>query len=92
MTIKLEGIPQIENLRNYPAETVKKLRELLSVGAVAHADPRRGNYYDVENCSHVFFIHISPHNGRVLLLATWSKDSPQVTPQNSFRAPEPVVF
>src|SRR5712692_8578673 len=72
MLLELKGRLIIENLQNYPAETVAKLRALLAVGAVAWPDPRRKNFYDVENGSHVFYIHLTP-SGKVLLLADCPK-------------------
>ncbi len=73
MVLRLNQTPVIENLRNYPAETVEKLRQLLASGAEARPDPRRANFYELDNHSQVFYIHISPVNGKVLLLATWPK-------------------
>ncbi len=74
MVLRLTQRPNIEDLRNHPAETVEKLRELLAAGAPARPDPHRKDFYEVENGSRVFYIHISPLNGKVLLLATWLKD------------------
>jgi hypothetical protein len=74
MVLRLNQQPNIEDLRNHSAETVEKLRQLLAAGAPARPDPRRKDFYEVENCSRVFYIHISPVNGKVLLLATWLKD------------------
>ena len=73
MVLRLNHSPEIEDLRKHPAETVEKLRELLATGAPARPDPRRAGFYEVENHSQVFYIHISPVNGKVLLLATWTK-------------------
>ena len=78
MVLRLNQHPTIENLRNYPAETVDKLRQLLASGAQAQPDPRRNDFYEVENGSRVFYIHISPVNGKVWLLATWLKDTEPV--------------
>ena len=82
MILRLENVAAIDNLRNYPSETVAKLLELLVAGAKAHPDPRRKNFYDVENGSRVFFIHITP-NRKVLLLATWLKPAAQEVPAAS---------
>ena len=78
MTLQLHGNPTIDNLLNYPAETVEKLRELLTAGAHAHLDPHRKDFYDVESGSRVFYVHLAP-NGKVLLLATWQKPDPQAS-------------
>jgi len=75
MVLRLAQRPIIEDLRNHSAETVENLRELLASGAPAHPDPHRAGFYEVQNHSQVFYIHVSPVNGKVLLLATWRKDS-----------------
>jgi hypothetical protein len=81
MVLRLDQQPSIENLRNYPAAIVDQLRQLLAAGVQAHPDPRRANFYELENHSQVFYIHISPANGKVWLLATWQKEEkPATTP------------
>jgi len=72
MRLRLEATPVIDNLQKYPAGTVEKLRGLLTAGAEARPDPHRKNFYDVENGSEMFYIHIAP-SGKVLLLAKWSR-------------------
>ena len=37
-------------------------------------DPCRSDFFELEDGNKVFYIHISPVNGKVLLLATWLKD------------------
>lgn len=73
MILKLNGNTGIDNLRNYPAEIVEKLRSLLASGARAYPDPNRKEFYDLENGSRMFYIHISP-SGAVWLLASWIKN------------------
>jgi len=75
MKLRLEKEPIIDNLRNHSAETVDKLRGLLLAGAPASLDPRRKNFYELENCSKVYYIHLSPMNAKVMLLAVWDKDA-----------------
>jgi len=75
MVLRLARLPIIEDLRNHSPETVENLRELLASGAPAHPDPHRAGFYEVQNHSQVFYIHVSPVNGKVLLLATWRIDS-----------------
>lgn len=79
MKLRIEKEPIIDNLRNHPAETVAKLRDLLIAGAPARLDPRRKNFYELENCSKVYYIHLSPANGKVMLLAVWDKDADDET-------------
>ncbi len=78
MVLRLNAQPKIENLRNYPAEMVEQLRELLISGAPAKLDAHRKDFYEVENCSQVFYVHVSPGNGTVMLLAIWQKDAQPV--------------
>ena len=61
----------MDNLRNYPAEIIKELEELLLSGGSALPDPRRKDFYDLENLGRTFFIHISPKTAKVILIATW---------------------
>jgi hypothetical protein len=37
-------------------------------------DPKRPDFYEVESGSDVYYIHISPVTGNILLLAAWPKD------------------
>ncbi|MBI3662698.1 MAG: hypothetical protein HY234_06580 [Acidobacteria bacterium] len=73
MTIKLNGTPTIENLGKYPAESVEKLRQLLATGAPAKPDTHRKDFYELQNGGRVYWIHISPISGTVVLLAIWQK-------------------
>ncbi len=75
MTIKLDESPIIENLGKYPAETVENLRQLLAKGAPAKPDSHRKDFYELQNGKSVYWIHISPVNGHVVLLAIWQKPS-----------------
>ncbi|HWQ03637.1 MAG TPA: hypothetical protein VNL38_04080 [Candidatus Nitrosotenuis sp.] len=77
MVLRLNRNLTIENLGHFPDENVERLRGLLAAGAVARADEHRVNFYEIENGKHVFWIHVSPVNGHVVLLAVW--DKPTVT-------------
>jgi hypothetical protein len=83
MTLRVNGDRKIENLRMYHPEIVDQLRALLATGARATPDPRRPNFYDVYDGRRVFFIHISPVSGTVMLLATWLDDTFLCTRQAS---------
>ena len=72
MLLKLKEPTPIEDLGYHTSEQMETLRGLLAAGAPAQADTRRKGFYEVENCTRVFYIHLSP-NGKVLLLAVWSK-------------------
>ncbi len=71
--LRFNGNLAVEDLRSHPPEIVEKLRKLLKDGTAANRDPHRENFYEVENGSHVYFIHVLPATGKVFLLATWDK-------------------
>lgn len=73
MVLHLEEQTMIENLRHYPPETIDSLHHLLAAGALAHADPRHENFYELENGSRIFYVYVSPASHKVILLATWRK-------------------
>ncbi len=71
MFLRMNRIPGVDNLRNYPAEIIKELEELLLAGGPSLPDPKRKDFYDLEGHERTFFIQISSITGRVVLLATW---------------------
>jgi hypothetical protein len=73
MFLRMERLPGVDNLRNYPVEIVKELEELLLWGGSAAPDPKRKGFYDLENYERAFYIQISSITGKVVLLATWRK-------------------
>lgn len=75
MVANLSGNAQIEDLGNHSTETVAALRGLLAGGANTIADPKRNGFYEIESDSAVYYIHVSPVTGKVLLLATWQNDA-----------------
>ena len=74
MVPNLRGSIQIEDLGNHPTKAVADLRCLLASGACTTADPKRRGFYEVEGDSAVYYIHVSPVTGKILLLATWQND------------------
>jgi hypothetical protein len=76
MATSIERDIHIENPRNHPAKTVNALRTLLARGTEVTPDPKRANFYEVEDDSVVYYIHVFPSSGKVLLLATWDCDQP----------------
>jgi hypothetical protein len=69
----MQRLPGVDNLRNYPAEIIKELEELLHRGGSALPDPKRKGFYILENHARTFFIQISSITGKVVLLAAWRK-------------------
>jgi hypothetical protein len=66
---------QIEDLRNHPAELVMRLRSLVTRGAQTSPDPNHPGFYEIESDSRVYYVHISPTTGKILLLATWPSEN-----------------
>jgi hypothetical protein len=75
MILRLNAATHVDNQRNFPAEIVERLRNLLISGATAYPDIHRENFYDVVDGPRVYFIHISPATQNVILLATWLNES-----------------
>jgi hypothetical protein len=61
----------IEDLGGHPAEALHGLRACLSRKPQLLQDPKRKNLFEVQGCSSVYYIHISPVSGKISLLATW---------------------
>lgn len=74
MVMKLENEIYIEDPRRHSPERVETLRQLLAGGARVEADPKRSDFFEVESGSDVYYIHISPITGKILLLAAWQKE------------------
>ena len=92
MILQLNQQPNIEDLRHHGPEAVEKLRRLLAYGAPAKPDPCRSDFFELEDGNKVFYIHISPVNGKVLLLATWLKDEESAEIKASHQAGEPLPY
>ena len=81
MVMKIQQEQEIQDPRNHSRETIEILRGLLAGGARVEADPKRPNFYELEHGSEVFYIHVSPVTGGILLLATWSNEPAGATTQ-----------
>ncbi|HXX45599.1 MAG TPA: hypothetical protein VEJ38_12785 [Candidatus Acidoferrales bacterium] len=66
---------QIDDPRNHSAETVLALQDILSNGATLIPDSKRRGFYEVHSDALVYYIHVSPASGNILLLATWPNQS-----------------
>jgi hypothetical protein len=73
MFLRMKRLPGVDNPRNYPAKIIKELEEILFWGGSALPDAKRKGFYDLENHTRTFFIHISSITGRVVLIAAWRK-------------------
>jgi hypothetical protein len=73
--IQVKEGASIENPREYEHGAVEHLRYLLEVGSPAHRDPHRENFYEIGSNSETYYIHVSPINGNVVLLAKWLRQT-----------------
>lgn len=62
---------QIESVRSHSSDTILTLRNILAGGGKITPDPKRPGFYEVEGDSVVYWIHVVPATGNVMLLATW---------------------
>jgi hypothetical protein len=95
MFLRISNGLSIDNLRNYPGEIAAQLEELLTLGAMAHLDANRPNFYDVATSTRSFFIYAEPGSGKVILLATWPvatrAEQPEDGAMNVALTCEPIV-
>jgi hypothetical protein len=63
----------IEDLGSHSAATVIGLGILLAGPVNATPDMKRKGFYEVEDGSTVYYIHVSPVSGTIFFLATWKK-------------------
>lgn len=75
MVTTTEQVLQIEAPRNHSLETQERLRRLLDSGATARPDPKRPDFFEIEDETQVFYIHIVKASGKVTLLAVWSREA-----------------
>jgi hypothetical protein len=73
--IKFNQGVKVENPRAYEAGAVELLQYLLKIGSPTERDPRRENFYELDGGSQIYYIHVSPVSGNVVLLAKWVRQS-----------------
>jgi hypothetical protein len=61
----------IEDLGQHSSEALRGLRACLAAQPKLVRDPKRGNLFELQGCSQVYYIHVSPISGKISLLATW---------------------
>lgn len=70
-----ERILEIDTPRNHSAETQERLRQLMSDGTTARPDPKRPDFFEIDDETQVFYIRVSKPSGKVTLLAVWDRDT-----------------
>jgi len=69
-----ERILEIDAPRNHSPEIQERLRLLLGSGAPARPDPKRPEFFEIEDETQVFYIHVGKPSGKVTLLAVWDRE------------------
>jgi hypothetical protein len=70
---------QIEAPRNHSLEIQERLRHLLDGGAPARSDPKRPDFFEIEDDTQVFYVYVVKATGKVTLLAVWSREPEPAT-------------
>jgi len=65
---------RIENPRNYPDDSVARLRSLLNSRVPMRQDTHRPNFFEIDDEDRVFYVYISPATSMVIFLATWVRE------------------
>jgi hypothetical protein len=73
MRMNFGEVLTIEDLGNHSAAAVIGLGILLAGAVNVTPDLKRKNFYEVEDRSTVYYIHVSPVSGTVFFIATWEK-------------------
>jgi hypothetical protein len=73
MVMRWESDVQIQDIRNHPPELLRGLESLLLGGASLTPDPRHPGFFEVQNDTLVYYVHVVPGSRKVLLLAAWSE-------------------
>jgi hypothetical protein len=76
--VTIEPVLEIEAPRDHSPETQEKLRQLLDSGAPARPDIKRPNFSEIEDDTHVFYVHVAKASGKVMLLAVWNRDAEDI--------------
>jgi hypothetical protein len=80
MRMNFGEVLDIKDLGKHSAVTVIGLGILLAGTANVSPDPKRKNFYEVEGCSTVYYIYVSPITGTISLIAAW-RNMAQLMPQ-----------
>ena len=60
-------------LVNPPSQNQRLFRVSLDSGAPARPDPKRPDFFEIEDDTHVFYVHVFKAGGKVTLLAVWDR-------------------
>jgi len=66
---------QIQTPRNHSLATQARLRHLLGNDAPARPDPKRPDFFEIEDDTQVFYVHVVKTSRKVTLLAVWDREA-----------------
>ncbi len=72
MVMRWDRNLEVQDIRNHTAEQVRGLKTLLLRGTSLTPDPKHPGFFEIHNDADVYYVHLVPNSGKVLLLATWS--------------------
>jgi hypothetical protein len=73
MVMRWEHGVHIQDIRNHPPELLRGLESLLLKGASLIPDARHPGFFEVQDDTQVYYVHIVPNSRKVLLLASWAQ-------------------
>ena len=71
MVMRWEQNVQVQDMRNHPPELVRGLETLLMRGTSLTPDPRHPGFFEIQDGTQVYYVHVVPESGKVLFLAAW---------------------
>ena len=83
MRMNFGEVLDIEDLGKHSAGTVIRLGIVLAGAANVTPDPKRKNFYEVNDGSSTYYIYVSPLTATISLIAAW-KNGTQQMPQLHF--------
>lgn len=67
---------KIEDIRDHSPEIVITLQKALASGGTrVRPDSKRPNFFEIQADPLVYYVHISPATGKILLLGTWPAEA-----------------
>jgi hypothetical protein len=71
MRVNFGEVLEIEDLGNHSALTVIRLGLLLAGTVNVTPDPKRKDFYEIEDARTFYYIYVSPVTGTISLIAAW---------------------
>ena len=68
----------IEDLRKHTPKQLAELRLLLNAGLSERPDARRPGFFEIDGAANVYYVLRYPFSHKVLLVATWHRQSEPV--------------